>query len=255
MDVGNVFFARHGELRTNITVAVSSQKQPLTTATPATAAKQLDSGNIPPRSKRNPCSDVEDLVLIAIVKRCGEVTEVGVDQVLSFQWICQIFMVAHSMKMECTWQLLRQESCCSSGPWAIGTINSTWLQKAFGEPSSHCSHVCKVYRSIMNRLLDRQSCDDETMPLDETLCSSLEVGVPLTVGFLGFAYKNGQRFLSYGAKNHYYGGKNMINSQEPLLAPRKAPLVAPRHKGTEEAYVTYQYINGGTHMSPKTSGV
>ena len=42
------------------------------TATCATAAEQLDSGNIPPRSKRKPCSDAEDLVLIAVVKRCGE---------------------------------------------------------------------------------------------------------------------------------------------------------------------------------------
>ncbi|KAL1832746.1 hypothetical protein ACET3Z_002397 [Daucus carota] len=42
------------------------------TATRATAAEQLDSGNIPPRSKRKPCSDAEDLVLIAVVKRCGE---------------------------------------------------------------------------------------------------------------------------------------------------------------------------------------
>ncbi|WOH01147.1 hypothetical protein DCAR_0520528 [Daucus carota subsp. sativus] len=44
------------------------------TATRATAAEQLDSGNIPPRSKRKPCFDAEDLVLIVVVKRCGEGT-------------------------------------------------------------------------------------------------------------------------------------------------------------------------------------
>lgn len=60
---------------TNITVPVSVQKQPLpavTSATPATAAEGLDSGNLPPRRKRKPWSDAEDLELIAAVKKCGE---------------------------------------------------------------------------------------------------------------------------------------------------------------------------------------
>lgn len=60
----------------NITVPVSVQKQPL----PATTANEgLDAngsvsgtGSLPPRRKRKPWSEAEDLELIAAVEKCGE---------------------------------------------------------------------------------------------------------------------------------------------------------------------------------------
>ncbi|KAK1379280.1 hypothetical protein POM88_026024 [Heracleum sosnowskyi] len=70
---------------TNITVPVSVQKQPLpavTAATPATA-EGLDSGNLPPRRKRKPWSDVEDLELIAAVKSVVKTIEKLKQEVIS----------------------------------------------------------------------------------------------------------------------------------------------------------------------------
>lgn len=62
----------HG--RTNITVPVSVQKQPLPEVTSAEGLDTdgLASGNLPPRRRRKPWSAAEDLELIAAVKKCGE---------------------------------------------------------------------------------------------------------------------------------------------------------------------------------------
>ncbi|OIT22295.1 PREDICTED: uncharacterized protein LOC109217794 [Nicotiana attenuata] len=59
---------------TNITVPVAVQKQPLSTVA---AAEGLDTHgpactNLPPRRKRKPWTDTEDLELIAAVQKCGE---------------------------------------------------------------------------------------------------------------------------------------------------------------------------------------
>lgn len=59
---------------TNITVPVAVQKQPLSTVV---AAEGLDTHgpgctNLPPRRKRKPWSEAEDVELIAAVQKCGE---------------------------------------------------------------------------------------------------------------------------------------------------------------------------------------
>ncbi|XP_059431279.1 uncharacterized protein LOC132164740 isoform X2 [Corylus avellana] len=58
----------------NITVPVSVQKQPLPAAIPAEVldANGSANGNIPPRRKRKPWSEAEDLELIAAVQKFGE---------------------------------------------------------------------------------------------------------------------------------------------------------------------------------------
>ncbi|KAK1395995.1 Homeodomain-like superfamily protein [Heracleum sosnowskyi] len=62
----------HG--RTNITVPVSVQKQPLPEVTSAEGLDTdgLAGGNLPPRRRRKPWSAAEDLELIAAVKKFGE---------------------------------------------------------------------------------------------------------------------------------------------------------------------------------------
>lgn len=62
----------HG--RTNITVPVSVQKQPLPEVTSAEGLDTdgLASGNLPPRRRRKPWTAAEDLELIAAVKKFGE---------------------------------------------------------------------------------------------------------------------------------------------------------------------------------------
>ncbi|KAL8145409.1 uncharacterized protein LOC141706966 [Apium graveolens] len=57
--------------RTNITVPVSAQKQPLPEVTSAEGL-DTDGGNLPPRRRRKPWTAAEDLELIAAVKKCGE---------------------------------------------------------------------------------------------------------------------------------------------------------------------------------------
>jgi hypothetical protein len=59
---------------TNITVPVSVQKQPLPAAPPVEVldANGSANGNIPPRRKRKPWSEAEDLELIAAVQKFGE---------------------------------------------------------------------------------------------------------------------------------------------------------------------------------------
>lgn len=59
---------------TNITVPVAVQKQPFSTVA---AAEGLDTHgpactNLPPRRKRKPWSETEDMELIAAVQKCGE---------------------------------------------------------------------------------------------------------------------------------------------------------------------------------------
>ncbi|KAG6648717.1 uncharacterized protein LOC122315143 isoform X1 [Carya illinoinensis] len=58
----------------NITVPVSLQKLPLPAATPAEGldANGSASGSMPPRRKRKPWSEAEDMELIAAVQKCGE---------------------------------------------------------------------------------------------------------------------------------------------------------------------------------------
>ncbi|XP_059461385.1 uncharacterized protein LOC132190414 [Corylus avellana] len=59
---------------TSITVSVSVQKQALPVAIPAEVldANGSASGNLPPRRKRKPWSEAEDMELIAAVQKCGE---------------------------------------------------------------------------------------------------------------------------------------------------------------------------------------
>ena len=58
----------------NITVPVSVQKQPLPLVASAEVldANGSASGNLPPRRKRKPWTEAEDLELIAAVQKCGE---------------------------------------------------------------------------------------------------------------------------------------------------------------------------------------
>lgn len=58
----------------NITVPVSVQKQPLPAVTSAEVldANGSASGTIPPRRKRKPWSEAEDMDLIALVQKFGE---------------------------------------------------------------------------------------------------------------------------------------------------------------------------------------
>jgi hypothetical protein len=60
--------------RTNITVPVAVPKQALPAAIPAEVldANGPASGNMPPRRKRKPWSEAEDIELIAAVQKCGE---------------------------------------------------------------------------------------------------------------------------------------------------------------------------------------
>jgi hypothetical protein len=59
---------------TSMTVPVAVQKQALPVAIPAEVldANGSASGNLPPRRKRKPWSEAEDMELIAAVQKCGE---------------------------------------------------------------------------------------------------------------------------------------------------------------------------------------